>query len=225
MDPLYQAIMLNNEGAQLLKSRNISGALHAFTNALVSIKSAATCRSEETSWSVLQNDPDDILLSVLGERADSLSNLQNEHCYIYNRPFSIPTDLEIFDLFVCTVIPFVIFNFALASQHLGKITGHAAPMRRAVKLYSLALKIFAGVSRTESSEDKSNALLQCLVLNNIAQLLHDQCDYLNSKNCLERMRNLIVTTACLQDYLNKREADEIMLNLECLRSPTAAHAA
>lgn len=111
------------------------------------------------------------------------------------------------------------------SHQLGNISGRTVPLLRASQLYSLVLKTLATTSKTDSSEDDSRALLQCLVLNNLAQLQHDQCDYLRSQYYLERMRNLVATTVCLQDYLNDTEADEIMLNLMCVRPPSAAHAA
>lgn len=226
MIPLQQAITFNNEGVQLLNSGNIPGALHAFQTALVTMKAAAACHSELIPRTVLQNDQDDRLLSVLGQQSGSLDGLQNEHCYIYDRPILIPTDMEVLcqgdlDSFVLTASTFVIFNFALTYHQQSKFSGHEGPLRRAGQLYSLTLKTLASV---ESNKDL-HAVLQCLSLNNLAQLYYDQCEYRKSQSCLEMLHELVIATDCIKDYLDETEAEEIMLNLVYLQPPTAARAA
>ena len=224
MNPLEKAIMINNEGVHRLNFGNISGALHAFQSAVVVMKEAAVSHAE---YPALPNDRNDCSLWGVEPRPGNLVGLQNEHCYVFTRPLLIPTDVKIstpeeLDSFVLTSSAIVIFNFALASHQFGNISGQQAPLRRAGRLYDLTLKILV---RGENHYHHMHAILQCLALNNLAQLCYDQCDYAKSQTCIETMYDLVATTDCLDSHLNEHEAAEIMLNIVHLQPPTVARAA
>lgn len=227
--PLQEAIMINNEGAHLLSCGNASGALHSFQSAIATMKTAASSSSHTGApRTACQNYRAYCSLFKLEQRPDVPVGLQkNEQHYVYNRPLLISTDFEILsevdqDAFVHTSSTCVIFNFALACHQLGKSSGHEASLRRAGQLYSLTLKTLSG---RENISDL-HAVLQCLALNNLAQLHYDQCDYQGSQSCMETMYELVTTTDCLQVYLDETEAEEIMLNLFVqVKPPSVARAA
>jgi hypothetical protein len=220
--PLQQAIMHNNEGVHHLNCGNISGALLAFQSAISFMKEATACHADKPR-SILHID----WVFSREQQPGALDGLQSEHGYVYDRPILIPTDLGIFtshELYsvVLTSGSFIIFNFALACQYDGKITGNKVPLQKARQLYELVLKM---LTSEESNCNNCCVVLQCLVLNNLAQLHHDQCNYRKSQSCMQSLYDHIITTNCLDIYLDATEAEEIMLNLVHLRPPTVAGAA
>jgi hypothetical protein len=96
---------------------------------------------------------------------------------------------------------------------------------RVAKCYNLALTITCRFT----SNNGINAVLRCLILNNLAHLHFEECDYAKSHYSLQRMQAL-VRTGCLDGssashYPMKHDVDELKLNLLCLKKPTAARAA
>jgi hypothetical protein len=77
----------------------------------------------------------------------------------------------------------------------------------------------------------SSPLLQCLILNNLAHVHHEQCTYDDSEWCLASMETIVMQTGCLDDaerislYLHEHEVEELKLNLVFSQPPVAAHAA
>lgn len=229
MDQLKQvqgAITINNEGVHLLNGGNIPGALQAFQSAIAALKKAAeSCQSERTQI-IFQKAWNDQSLFSFEQRPVAVAGLQNVHSYIYNRPLLIPTDLKILshvclDSFVTSSTAFVIFNFALAHHEQGKTRGHEVSLRRAGQLYNVTLKVLAN----KESSNNSGAVLQCLALNNLAQLYYDNCDFQKCQFCMVTVNDFVAKTDCLNAYLDETEVDEIMLNLIYLQPPTVAGAA
>lgn len=225
MNPLQEAIMINNEGVRLLSYGNISCALHSFQNAVTMMKEVAVAQAEKPR-AIPPNDSSCSRFEPAPERPGNLVGLQNEACYIYDRPLLIPTDfniatLEEQDSFMLMSSTFVIFNFALACHQFGKISGNEVHLLRAGQLYELTLKILSSAERDHAM----HSVLQCLALNNLAQLHYDQCDYQKSQSYMESMFDLVMTTDCLDTHLSEKEVEELMLNLVHMQPPTVAPAA
>lgn len=232
MNTLQEALRTNNEGVQLLIGGSIVGALHAFQSAITAMKDAAASSHaapsshDETPHTIsLMSDRTERFFS-LEQRQGSLAGIQNEHCYVYDRPLLIPSNPELLsedevDTFITTSSLFIIFNFAIACHQQGKVSGNEFALQRAGQLYNLTLKILA----TKGINSELLTVLQCLAPNNLAQLHYDQCDYQTSQSCVKTMHDLVVTTDCLEDYLDETVAEEILLNLTYLQTPTAARAA
>lgn len=125
------------------------------------------------------------------------------------------------DSIVLTSSTSIIFNLALACHQYGKITGQELPLAKAGHLYSLIVNILDG----EDRNNKTHGALQCLALNNLAQLHYEHCDNKKSASCMASMYDLLKFTDYLEAYLDEDEADEIRLNLVHLHPPSAAHAA
>lgn len=219
--------MINNVGVNHLRNGNISRASHAFQSAIVIILEAATSITEQIQTNILQNNHNDCSLFSLEQRPVTLTGLHNEHCYVYNRPLIVQADLnmlshEDLDSFVLTFSTVVVFNFALACHQQGNISGAEVSLLKAGQMYSMALQILAS---KEINNNDCHAVLQCLALNNLAQLHYDRCDYQKSQSCMSTVLDIVTTTICLSDHLDEKESEEIMMNLLYMQPPTAAHAA
>jgi hypothetical protein len=147
-------------------------------------------------------------------------------CYIYDRPLLIPTvprfqTQDDLDVFVLTTSTYIIFNFALACHQFGKVYGDEDALKRAGCLYNLTIKSLAN----DDHATPVHVALQCLALNNLAQLHYDHCDFVKSQGCLEIMYDLVIRTDCLDKYLNDNETEELMLNMVHMQPPIAASAA
>ena len=234
MNSLQQAIAINNEGVQLLNSGSITDALRVLQSAVVVMKEASQVFADSAKAlppsavaSLTHNDCSQFCLDQ--GTGCTLVGLQNDNCYVYDRPLLIPTDLKIStqeDLHSAILISstWIVFNFALALHQLGMISGKDAPLRRAVGLYDLTLRMLCRSDIDESM----NAVLRCLALNNLAQLQYEYCEYEKSKYCTDCMYDLAVSTGCLDSscsYLSESDIDEIKWNLVHLHPPTVAKAA
>lgn len=235
MNLLEDAIGENKEGIRLLRSGNSADALVTFQNAVALMEEAAVEHAEnpcEILRTYRQRNDQACSLHAqeqLSEqrRPDCLPGLQNDVCYVYNRPFLITTPpvvtyREDLDAFVVRASTFLIFNFALACHQHGTATRSEEYLVRAAGLYRLALK---SLSTVESTDDSMFPVLQCLSLNNLANLHFDRCDFRKSQGCLDLMHSILMSTDGLEVYLNDKEIEELMLNMVHMQPPAVAHAA
>lgn len=161
-----------------------------------------------------------------------LDGLNNGISYIYNRPLLIPSDIVIQSIehmnsVVVTASTYIIFNFALTCHAVGKHTGKESYVTRAMRLYELTLKVLdtAQSSSNSPSVHEMHSVLECLALNNLAQMHYELCDYQSSQFYMDYMHSLLMTIKRMDEYLEEKELEEIMLNLVYLQSPTVAKAA
>ena len=153
--------------------------------------------------------------------------------FIYNRPLFIPTDISIQSMehlnsVVVTASTYIIFNFALTCQLVGKHTGKESYLIRAMRLYELTLKVLETAKSSSSTNphvQEMHSVLECLALNNLAQMHYELCDYRSSQFYMDSMHSILVTIKRLDEYLDENEMEEIMLNLVYLQSPSVAKAA
>jgi hypothetical protein len=160
--------------------------------------------------------------------------LQNEMYFIYSRPIVLPAwwTLASFDDLESLALAFsvyLIFNLALACHYFGVMSGADGPLRQAMHLYKIFLKPGSGCIVDLSHHGiMDGALLQCLVLNNLAYLHFDYCEYDECEHCLQDMGRLTAQTGCLDDddtCLSRHEAGEIKINGLILQRPVVARAA
>lgn len=242
MNPLRDAILLNNTGVQLLNRGSLEHALHSFQCAVSSIKMATTCASLEHPQALFDG-PNDSGRYIQREgaaqgaetnRAETklrLDGLKNGVSYIYNRPLMIPTDFPIYNIeqlnsVILSASTYIVFNFALACHLCGKVSGREDYLMRAARLYELTLKVLGSSEATTcTNHDTMHAILECLTLNNLAQMYYEQCDYKTCQIYMDAMYDLFMTAERLDAFLDAHEMEEIMLNLVYLQSPPVAKAA
>lgn len=226
MNPLQQAAAINNESVFLLEAENLSGAIHSLQRAIIVVKDGAkpvAFKSEGNNDAVTSYRS---LPFCVRQCHLKLRGLQNGVFYVYDRPFLIATGLtpstqEDYDAIILLFSTHILFNFALAWHQLGAISGRARSLRRAGELYEFILKIL----RSSANNDTAYAVLKCLVLNNLAHIHYERCQYEESKSCIDSMFALALKTDCLESYIHKVEISEILLNIIHVRPPTIARAA
>jgi hypothetical protein len=195
----------------------------------LSMATAAPAAWTSFRWSaVAMND------SEMAEENDYGPMLQNEMYFIYSRPMVLPAwwtltssgDLNCLAR-ACSV--YLIFNLALACHYFGIVSGADGPLRQAMSLYKVFLKPSGSfIVDLSHHGGVDGALLQCLVLNNLAYLHFDFCEYNECEHCLQDMGRLTLQTGCLDDEytcLSRHEAREIKINGLILQQSVVTRAA
>jgi hypothetical protein len=235
MHLLHQAIALNNTGVMLHQQGHCG--LATFERAIATLRilseqltAASKCWSKPASNSHCHPARGFSTFGVVPCRLDETCqrNQMNGSHFVYNRPLVLPTVYSVSGTdellaIVRTASTAMIFNMAVQWHDLGQSTGREAYAKKAAHLYDALLSILDSACHCE--DDESLALLKCLALNNRAQLYHEQCDYVHSDGCMDRLCHLLVSTDVLDDYLDEADADEIRVNALYLQPPTVAHAA
>lgn len=242
MNTLEQAINLNNKAALILQSGRVVDAAHLLQRVLVTVKNA------EFGPVVGEQEPVPIPTTVAAEWASNSSgngdgasekwHNQDGLIYIYDRHLFLPSkvhvdSLEQYNHILHTVSMHAIFNLALAYHLQGRITGAETPSARAIDLYYMVLSSFEFDANIEvvanNSKRMGRALWQCLVLNNLAHLHYEFCEYERSQYCMERVADILRRTNCLaksSNILSDNDMSSFALNCLILNHfPTAAKAA
>jgi hypothetical protein len=229
---LEAAMRCNNQGAHLLKVENLLDAIRTFRQGMEILQSEVAIHDFADDNQIQEKES-------MQER-DLCSDGQ---FFVYSHPLWLPTNLldvvasmhtEPAGLVTAMVSTHLIFNLALSCHLLGHETGCSGPLDRALELYHIVL-LSSGHPMLQSmgyvDGIMSSPFLQCLILNNLAHLHHDQCNYDDSEWCLASMETLVMNTGCLDDaerislHLNEHEVEELKLNLVFSQPPVAAHAA
>jgi hypothetical protein len=229
---LEVAIRCNNQGAHLLNAGNLLGAIHTFRQGMEILQSAPA----------IDDFADDKQRQEKDESILECHDCSDGQFFVYRQPLWLPKNLlagarihtETAGLVTAMVSTHLIFNLALSCHLLGHETGRCQPLDRALELYHIVL-LSSGHPMLQSMGNGdgiiSSALLQCLILNNLAHVHHEQCTYDDSEWCLASMETIVMQTGCLDDverislYLHEHEVEELKLNLVFSQSPVAAHAA
>jgi hypothetical protein len=116
----------------------------------------------------------------------------------------------------------VLFNLALASHQQGRLLGHEKSLKNASHLYSVIAKI---LNVSSGMKTMSTTILTLLALNNQSQIHHDQCEHIQSVDCLKAVSKIMESVKVLHFVLNQDDHKGLLMNILLLRVPTAAQAA
>jgi hypothetical protein len=220
MNSIKYACSLNNQGVDFLVSGQSARAIRAFQSA-VGLLEKAVNDAERTAYTVMEVSIQETTQPFC-ESVSTVPGLQDIHCYVYDHGIII-TDTsngeseEMLALYTAIVL----FNWALTSHRQG-ILGSETSSKKASLLYSLAEKL---LSRCTILENTPTTILTLLALNNKAQIHYDQCEYVQSVDCMKAILEIMGSVQGLYSTLGNDDLEGILLNVILLNEPTAAQAA
>jgi hypothetical protein len=251
--PLLDAILLNNDGAELLRQGRVNDATLVLCRAVMDTKNmpsfeefgapTTTATPPLGKLNALRSTVDSVAASSTGNVShdEPRSSWQNEEAiYVYDRPLYVPLDIKIetaedYDHVVLVLSIYVIFNIALARHQLGMMTGSSAALEQAMEMYQaiLASPHFdnGDMSSSVVNDNVTSDLMKLLALNNLAHLHHERCEHDQSMACMNGMIELNSATGCLEGYDDQTSTLDIdvvlaiKLNLMYRLFPVVAQAA
>jgi hypothetical protein len=222
MNSIKYACNLNNLGVGLLVSGESSRAIEVFQGALSLLKKAVH-EAEITPCTEMNISCDDASSLPFYESTSAVSGLQGLHCYVYDHGIMISDNVnDDTDETTSLFIAIVLFNLALASHSEGTSLGREKSLTRASVLYSLVAQF---LTRCTMPEDAPSTILTLLTLNNQALIYYDQCEYVQSVDCMNKISKITGSVRGLHAALNNKVAEGLLLNAMLLSTPTAAKAA
>jgi hypothetical protein len=222
MNSIKHACSLNNQGVDLLVSGESSRAMGAFQTALGLLKAAAY-EAEKSACTGVSQLCDAVSLPFC-ESTSTVSGLQGLRCYAYDHGIVITGNVsnEEAEATISLYIAVVLFNLALTSHCRGTALGRNALLEKASVLYTLVVEL---LNRSIMPEDASTTILTLLALNNKAQIRYEQCDYVQSIDCMECISQIIGGGRGFHFALNPDDLEGLMLNVMLLKTPSGAQAA
>jgi hypothetical protein len=217
MNSIKYACSLNNQGVDFLVSGQSTRAMKAFQSAVGLLEKAVNdaVRTSYTEMNFVSQEP--FCASV-----STVPGLQDMHCYVYDHGIIITdTSNGESDEMLSLYTAIVLFNWALTSHRQG-ILGSEKSSKKASLLYSLAEQLLA---RCTTMENTSTTILTLLTLNNKAQIHYDQCEYVQSVDCMKAILKIMGSVQGLYSTLGHEDVEGILLNVLLLNEPTAAQAA
>jgi hypothetical protein len=214
MNSIQNAFSLNNQGVHLLVSGDSSSAMRSLKRAMRIFKEAI---NGTTSCTGMNLSIEEAALPFC-ESAFAIPGLQDIHFYTYDHGIMLTTNEESDEL-LTLYSAIVLFNLALAYHHQGRLLGHEKTLKRASVLYSATAKILTNV------DYMSATILTLLVLNNKSQIHYDQCEYIQSVDCLKVISKIMGSVKVLHVILNQKDLEGLLLNTMLVVVPTAAQAA
>jgi hypothetical protein len=223
MSSIKDACSLNNQGVDLLVSGKSSRAMKAFQSAVGLLKNAVhDAESPPTSCCDMDQSCDDASLPFC-ESASTVSGLQDLQCYVYNHGIMISNNVNRgTEEMISLSIAIVLFNLALASHCEGTALGRDKQLKKASVLYGLTVQL---LSRCEMPVDASTTILTLLALNNKAQIHYEQCEYVQSVDCMQNISTIMGGCRGLHSALSHEDLEGLQLNVMLLSTPSAAQAA
>lgn len=238
MNPIAEAILLNNKGASLLDGGRAIDAIHQWRKAvhvMSDLRSGQVPDCWDDSW-------DDSSSTIVSEISHNQQHQQRNRIFVFCRPLRIPTNVGRFSSpedFVTdfqTTSCYIFFNLAIACHQYGMASGLDAPLLYAMEFYQsvLTLQSQLNVDASDSTSHHCMMQIQCLVMNNLAHIHSERCEYHSSRVCFDCVIDLIFRTGCLEPVvldvnkslcLTEYEAEEIKLNFAFCQTPTVAQAA
>jgi hypothetical protein len=238
MHHLIQAILLNNEGARLLQSgqylnavRLIRLAAQAAIKGVIAAEDplllTINAKSEPLEPTMFQVHHETMQpLESNGHNNNHSTSPNDDAIFLYQHPLVFPIEMNISSLddyswAMHMVQCGILFNLALVSHLLAlgstsDAAAHTAPLELALELYHSFLEgVDWDCSPSILNMPMSNALWQSIILNNLAHLHHELCEFDHSIYCLDCVRELVVHTNCLDEleYIGADDAKDIKLNL------------
>jgi hypothetical protein len=222
MNSIKCACSLNNQGVNLLVSGESSRAIEVFKSALSLLKKADH-EAETTSCTEMNISCDNASLQPFYESTLTVSGLQGLHCYVYDHGIIISDNLnddtgETISLYIAIVL----FNSALASHSEGMSLGRETSLKTASMLYSLVAQF---LTRCAMPEDASSTILTLLAFNNQTLIHYEQCEYVESFDCINKISKIMGSIRGLHSALKHKVFEGLLFNVMILSSPTAAKAA
>jgi len=212
---LSSQAIVNNEAVCGLVNGDASGAIKGFQHAIAIVKSTAEQRD---CWPNKQQESSAGPAFHPSEHA--LQGLQDGKLFVFDRPLFLSHGGDDSEETLELTSAILMFNFALATHQLGKLTSNSRMLLQSKHLYDLTLRCCS------NKYGEAALVLQCLALNNLAHILHEECDYSSSKLYMHRLAT-ITDDECLlllTFYVAPQEVEEILLNL-LQKEPAAAQAA
>jgi hypothetical protein len=221
MNSINYACSLNNHGVNLILSGESSRATNVFQSALSLL--TAPHEVETTSCTEMNVSCNDASLPFRVSTS-TVSGLQSLHCYVYNHGLMISDSVngDTTDEAVSHYIAIVLFNSALTSHSEGTALGREKSLMKASELYSLVAQL---LDEWTMPDDKFTSILTLLALNNKAQLHYDQCDFVQSIDCMQKIKKIMFSVSGLYAALNHKNLEQILLNVILIIAPTGAPAA
>jgi tetratricopeptide (TPR) repeat protein len=225
---LLQAITMNNEGVELLCDGKVEAAVVRFQQATLVLKAATNV--SDGSPSQPQHGPCRRQTTAsfgFDKHANGIATLRSDLHYIYNRPLRLPDDIKVtkqvdLERVLLIASTSIIFNMALAWHLHGRISGRTSQLKKARQLYDLVVQVVSD----EDQVDGSFLVLECVALNNLAQLCYDLGNYDTSQAYMEDIDDLLMDhNNFLDAYLEAEQADEIRYNIIHAQPPSTAAAA
>jgi hypothetical protein len=240
MDRLQQAILLNNEGARLLQSGQYLNAVRLIRHAAQAAIKGVLASEDPLLLTINAKsepvEPTRMLhhlhhetmqpLEPSGHHNDHSRSPKDDAIFLYQHPLVFPIEMHIISLDDYTwamhmVQCGILFNLALASHLLAlgstcDDVAYTAPLELALELYHSVLEgMDWDCSPSIMNMPMSNTLWQCIILNNLAHLHHELCEFDHSIYSLDCVRELVVHTNCLDEleYIGADDAKDIKLNL------------
>jgi hypothetical protein len=222
MNSIKYACSLNNQGVDLLVAGDSVSALEFLQSARKLLKEALF-ELETTSCSGMTLSNGEETLPFF-ESPAALPGLEDTEFYIYDHGIRMITNTtngeseEMLSLYSAIVL----FNLALAFHHDGSL-GREQSLKTAALVYGMTVQLLA---RSNMPDDISATILTLLALNNKAQIHYDQCEYIQSIDCMLIVSEIILDSADgLRSALNPKDVEGLMLNIILMNAPTAAPAA
>jgi hypothetical protein len=223
MNSIKHACSLNNKGIDLLVSGESSRAMAVFQSALSLLKKASDEAETTTSCPEMNISCNEASLISFCESTSTISGLQGLHCYVYDHGIMISDNVNgDTSETILLYIAIVLFNSALTSHSEGMVLGREKSLMKASVLYSLAVQL---LRKCTMSEYPSTTILTLFALNNKAQIHYDQCEYVQSVDCMQNISKIMGSVPGLHSALNYEDHEGILLNVMLLVTPTAANAA
>jgi hypothetical protein len=217
------ACSLNNQGVDLLVAGESSRALTTFLSALSLLKKAAVNETETTPCTDMDVSCDATSLPAFRGSASTVSGLQDLHGYVYDHGIMISYKInEETDVQISLYIAIVLFNLAIASHCQGAALGREKLLKKASLLYSLVVQL---LTKCTMPVDASTTILTMLALNNKAQIHYDQCEYVQSLDCMKYISKIMGGCRGLHSALKHEDVWGLLLNVILLSTPSAAQAA
>ncbi len=223
MNSIKYACSLNNQGVDLLLSGESARATKAFQFAICLLKRASVTEAEDFSCTEINSSCDDAPLPF-SESISTVSGLQGLLGYVYDHGIIISDNISNAktEATISLYIAVVLFNLALTFHCRGTALGGDALLEKASVLYTLVVEL---LNTCTMAEDASSTILTLLALNNKAQIRYDQCDYVQSIDCMKYISQIIGSGRGFHFALNPDDLEGLMLNVMLLRTPSVAQAA
>lgn len=229
---LQEAYKLNNTGVACLFSKDAGSAVKAFKSALSIMEHIS---NDDASEDLIFPDAD----HVEGCPWVEIPGLQDATFFIYNRAILFgPSSSSYQDTDLVFSNAAILFNLALAFHHHGQLCCREPLLRRAAFMYGHVIKLVANLAHNANGNNSSATALAVAAMNNQAQILHSDlvCEYAHARVILEQVRALSDQVQLLvpdedpaaqptSALFDRRQFDEIYLNVAIVQAPTAAPSA
>jgi hypothetical protein len=223
---LRRAMRLNNEAAKLASCGRLVEATHLLKGAIELLWADVHLSRQERQPTASSGTAEERLTTRCTVRCHGhhFDYNQDEMLYIHDRLFVLSAKLkgcspEHYDGAIRTLSLYTLFNTALVHHLRGRVFSDEVYLAKAKVIYRRVLR---------ASNDRTNeALLQCLVLNGLADVHHRMGEYDIGTFCMESVSDIAFHSRCFSDgsIIGEAEVKDIHLNRLCIHVRCAAKAA